>query len=237
MKNKGKLYGIGVGPGDPELITVKAKRILEQSDIVAAPVTAKGKESLALSIARQAAASLKNVLELVFPMTYDKDSLEDSHAKAASTIMEALDRGQDVAFITLGDATVYSTYIYIHKQIVQQGYEAEIIPGVTSFCAAAARAGTSLGENSDTIAVIPSAYECDKLDWILDSFDSVVLMKAGRNFEALKDKLKVRQLVDKAVVVGRCGLEGEVVETDIEKVTPDILDYFTTMIIKKGGID
>lgn len=232
----GKLYGVGVGPGDPELITLKAKRILEEADCIAIPKTSADKESLALSIVGGMLGDEKEIIELLFPMSFDEKLLESSWNKAIAEIRDKLDAGRNVAFITLGDPTVYSTYMYIHKVLRQQGYETEVIPGITSFCASAARIGISLGENRETIAVVPSAYECENLDDIIDKFDNVVLMKISRRFAKLKEKLKEKGLDDKAVLVSRCGLEGEMVEFDLEKVEEDALSYFTTMIIKKNGV-
>ena len=223
----GKLYGIGVGPGDPELMTIKAKKLLEQVDYIAIPKTSSEKVSQALSIAEGVLEHRKRLLELVFPMSSDEKV----------QVREKLDAGKDVAFITLGDPTVYSTYMYLHKVLKHEGYETEIVPGITSFCASAARAGVSLGENKETIAIVPSAYECENLVDILDSFDNIVLMKVSKNLNKLKEKLKEKGLLDKAVLVSKCGLKDEVVEFDLEKLDGDKLSYFTTMIIKKSGVN
>lgn len=234
-KLAGILYGVGVGPGDPELVTLKAKRILEEADCIAVPRNAVKKDSLALSIVRNIIGKDRDIIELFFPMSFDEKTLESSWKKAAEELRDRLDTGMNVAFITLGDPTVYSTYMYMHKAISNMGYRTEIIPGITSFCAAAARAGISLGENRETIAVVPSAYECDKLDSIISDFDNIVLMKIARKFHSLKAKLKEQGLDGKAVLVSRCGLEDELVEFDLDKVNGEILSYFTTMIIKKNG--
>ena len=231
----GTLYGVGVGPGDPELITLKAVKILEKVDYIAVPRTSTEKESLALSIVNGVLDRKKEIIELIFPMSFDDKLLGDSWNKAIEEVKVKLDEGKNIAFITLGDPTVYSTYIYIHKTLKSIGYNTEIIPGITSFCAASARAGISLGENRETIAIIPSAYECENLDNVLDSFDNIVLMKVSRNMERLIEKLKARQLLDKTVLVSRCGFEDELVEFDIEKID-EKLSYFTTMIIKKSGV-
>ena len=160
----GKLYGVGIGPGDPELITVKAKRILSEADVVAVPKTAAEKESLAQSIAQSALEEGKELLELIFPMSFNEQVLQQSWDEAVAKIRRELENGKSVAFITLGDPTVYSTYMYIHKQLHIEGFDTEIIPGITSFCASAARAGVSLGENRETIAIIPSAYESAQME-------------------------------------------------------------------------
>ncbi|MCR4436325.1 MAG: precorrin-2 C(20)-methyltransferase [Clostridiales bacterium] len=232
----GKLYGIGVGPGDPELVTLKAKRILEGIDYIAIPKTSPGKGSKALSIVEGLLGGKKEIIELVFPMSFDEKVLEEGWGEAVAGVREKLDAGKNVAFITLGDPTVYSTYIYIHKTLKAEGYDIEIIPGVTSFCASAARVGISLGENKEGIAVIPSAYDCENLDSILDSFDNIVLMKVASSLPRLKDILKEKGLMDKAVLVSKCGFEDEVIEFDMEEASKSRHSYFSTMIIKKNGV-
>ena len=232
----GKLYGIGVGPGDPELLTLKAKRILEAVDYIAIPKTASDKDSVALSIVEGVLETKKDVIELLFPMSFDSGVLETSWNNSVSEVKVKLDAGKDVAFITLGDPTVYSTYIYIHKEIKSLGYDTEIIPGITSFCASAARLGISLAENRESIAVVPSAYECENLETILKNCDNVVLMKVSNNISRLKDKLKDMGLLDKAVLVSKCGFEDEMIEYDLENASGNKLSYFTTMIIKRNGV-
>ncbi len=232
----GTLYGVGIGPGDPELVTLKAKRILESADYIAVPKTASERGSQALSIVEKVLECEKEIIELLFPMSFDEKLLGESWNSALAQLKEKLDDGRDVAFITLGDPTIYSTYMYMHKTLKQQGYNIEIIPGITSFCASAARAGISLGENRESIAIVPSAYECENLGDILDGFDNIVLMKVAKALPSLKDKLEKKGLSDKAVVVSKCGFGDELVEYDLEKASEMKLSYFTTMIIKKNGV-
>ncbi|RCX17577.1 precorrin-2/cobalt-factor-2 C20-methyltransferase [Anaerobacterium chartisolvens] len=233
---KGKLYGVGVGPGDPELITIKAKRILEAVQYIAVPKTSMDKESVALSIARKAIADEKPVIELVFPMSCNGKLLEASWEDASAQLKHTLDRGMDIAFITLGDPTVYSTYMYMHKNLSRQGYDTRIIPGITSFCASAARAGVSLGEGSESIAVIPGAFEDAELRHILKSFDNIIIMKAAKSLDKIKGCLTDEGMADRAVVVSRCGFDDELVTFGIDTACQSDLSYFTTMIIKKGGV-
>ena len=233
---KGKLYGVGVGPGDPELLTIKAKRILEKAAYIAIPKASMGKQSQALTIVEGVLEKKNEILELLFPMSFDENVLKEGWKVALIQVKEKLDLGMDVAFITLGDPTVYSTYMYLHKVLKEEGYETEIIPGITSFCASAARAGVSLGENRETIAVVPSAYECENLGEILNSFDNVVLMKVSKNLSKLKALLKEKNLLDKTVLVSKCGLPDELIQFDLEGQDDENLSYFTTMIIKKSGV-
>ncbi|MCX7843478.1 MAG: precorrin-2 C(20)-methyltransferase [Clostridia bacterium] len=230
----GKMYGVGIGPGDPELLTLKAKRILEQVDCIAIPKTSGDRKSHALSIVSRVMDVKKDIIELVFPMSFDGEILGKGWKDAVGEVRQRLEQGKDIAFITLGDPTVYSTYFYIHKELKSMGYETEIVPGVTSFCAAAAKAGVSLGENRESIAVIPSAYECENLDEVLDGFDTIVLMKVAKNIDMLRKKLMEKGLVDKAVIVSKCGFEDELIEFNLNKVEDEKLSYFSTIIVRKA---
>jgi precorrin-2/cobalt-factor-2 C20-methyltransferase len=232
----GKLYGVGIGPGDPELITIKGRRILGEADVIAVPKSGAEKASRALEIAGDAVGGGKEILELLFPMSHDGEVLAKSRELASAQIRERLDKGCDVAFITLGDPTVYSTYMHVHKELERQGYATEIIPGITSFCASAARAGISLGENSEAIAVIPSAYESEHLEAVLDSFENIVFMKASRSLAALAASLESRGLLDKSVLVTDCGMEDERVEYDWPLLKEDKISYFSTVLVKKSGV-
>jgi precorrin-2/cobalt-factor-2 C20-methyltransferase len=232
----GKLYGVGVGPGDPELITIKAIRILEQVDYIAVPKTSNNRESTALSIVKGILDKDKEIVELLFPMSFDEELLEESWNIAIKKVRDCLNRDKSIAFITLGDPTVYSTYMYIHQKLSKEGYIAEIIPGITSFCASSARVGISLGENRECIAIVPSAYECENLDNILDSFENIVLMKVSGKLVQLKMKLEEKGLADKTVLVSRCGFDDEMIEYDLGNAVQSKLSYFTTMIIKKNGV-
>ena len=141
---KGKLYGVGVGPGDPELLTKKAERVLREADVVAVPDKGAG-EKTALNIVADIVGG-KELLYCPTPMVRDRAVLDGCYEKIADDICALLDAGKVVAFITLGDPTVYSTYIYVHKKVLARGYAAELVPGVPSFCAVAARLNTSLCE-------------------------------------------------------------------------------------------
>jgi len=233
---RGKLYGVGVGPGDPELMTLKGKRILSEVETIAVPKTAADRDSLALSIAGQAVAEGKEVMEFLFPMTYDEALLQESWEKAVEGIRQRLDQGKDVAFITLGDPTVYSTYLYLHHLLHEEGYATEIIPGVTSFCASAAALGIGLGENKESIAVIPSVYECENLMEVLKSFETIVLMKVSKSLPRLKQLLEKEGLLERSALVIRCGMEDQRLVYDWASLETEKISYFSTMIVKKSGV-
>jgi precorrin-2/cobalt-factor-2 C20-methyltransferase len=235
----GKLYGVGVGPGDPQLMTIKAKNILDNIDLVAIPKTSKLKESLALTIAKGACSREWDILELVFPMSRDEDVLGNSWNEAVNAIEEKLSQGRDVAFITLGDPTVYSTFIYIYKILIEKGYQAEIIPGITSFCAGAARSGVSLAEGNEKIAIIPLVDDINELEKTMDNYDNIVLMKIAKNFKQIRELLYKRGDFNKRVLVSKCTMEDELIYqdiSDINDIDSENMSYFTTMILKKNGV-
>ena len=149
---KGKFYGIGVGPGDPELLTIKGKRILEEADYIATPKTKGDSESTALHIVSPYIEG-KEVIELVLPMTKDPAILEQAWNDGAKCIMEYLDQGKNVAFITLGDPSLFSTFMYVFRPVRAAGYAWEIVPGVTAPSAAAAKLGIGLADGKENIAI------------------------------------------------------------------------------------
>ena len=227
--SRGKLYGVGVGPGDPELVTRKAERILRQADIVAVPDKGTG-EKTALRIVEDIVAG-KELLYCPTPMVRDREKLENCYQKIADDLCSLLDRGKTVAFITLGDPTIYSTYMYVHKKVRAMGYEAELIPGVPSFCAVAARLGTSLCEGAERLLVVPASYDASDC---LDISANKVFMKAGKEIGNLKKLLEQRGLSDRAAMVANCGMEGEQVFPRLSELK-DGSGYFSIVIVKEGS--
>lgn len=227
---KGKLYGIGVGPGDPELMTLKAKRLIEECDIVAVPVKKEGEESVALNIARGAASVLEEkVRRILFTMNKDKAKREECRQAAAEAIMEYLDAGQSVAMPVLGDVGIYSTYSYVHKKLIQAGYEVQMISGIPSFCAGASKANISIVEGNEGFGVIPSLKGIDQVKKAMGVFDNLVIMKVGSHVKEVYDILKAEGKEDNAIIISNVGMEGEYVGP----LLPDReYGYFTTMIIK-----
>ena len=161
--NTGTLYGVGIGPGDPKLMTFRAAELIRDNEIIALPGE-KAEETVAYQIAVQTVEELKQktFLELPMPMTKDRELLEKSHEEAADRVEECLQKGQNVVFLTLGDPTVYSTYLYVHKRIAQRGYRTELTSGITSFCAVAAKLNIGLVEKAEELHVIPASYEIGK---------------------------------------------------------------------------
>ena len=224
---KGKLYGVGVGPGDPELLTRKAERVLREADIVAVPDKGAG-EKTALNIVSDLVAG-KELLSCPAPMVRDQAVLEASYQESADRICARLDEGKTVAFITLGDPTVYSTYIYVHKKVLARGYEAELIPGVPSFCAVAARLNTSLCEGAERLLIVPASHDAADC---LDIRANKVFMKAGKAIGELQGQLAERGLLEHASLVANCGMEGELVCPRFADMT-DGTGYFSIVLVKE----
>lgn len=232
MKQKGILYGIGVGPGDPELLTLKAYRVIQECQVAAAP----GKipeETTAYGIAAAACPFLKEkeLAGVEMPMTKDPKVLEKSHEAAERKLRALLDAGKDVAFLTLGDPCVYSTYFYLHTRLQEQGYEARIISGIPSFCAAAARLGITLGEKAEEIHIIPASYQIEEA---LKLPGTKVLMKAGRKMPKVKKILEEAEAAGAQVTgVENCGMEQERIYQRAEDL-PEDAGYFTLIFVREG---
>lgn len=227
----GKLYGIGVGPGDSELLTLKGARLIRECDVIVVPRSGQ-KVNVAYTIGVGAVPEMKdkNIVEVDMPMTRDKSKLKEAHKNAADTVEGFLREGKDVAFLTLGDPAVYSTYIYVHDIILERGLEAEIVPGVTSFCAVAARLNEGLTEASEGLYILPASYE--GLEEALKLKGTKVLMKSGKAMGNVK-KL-ISEMTDKESVrmVERCGMPGERIFNSLEEIDEDA-SYFSVLVVKE----
>ena len=224
----GKLYGVGVGPGDPELLTLKAVRIIKENEIIALP-GAVAKDTVAYQIAVQAVPELKEkeLVSLAMPMTKDKKMLESNYAQAADTIEAYLRAGKNVVFLTLGDPTIYATYFYLHERILKRGLEAEMISGIPSFCAVAARLDMSLAERAEELHIIPASYQIKEA---LALPGTKVLMKAGKNMSAVKAQLQTSGAA--AVMIENCGRPGERIYQTAAEI-PDQAGYYSLVIVKE----
>lgn len=225
-----KFYSVGVGAGDGSYITLGALRALEQADIIAVPVKKYGEKSTALEIIRKEFdTDKKEISELEFRMSGDTKIREESRRNSAEKIISALKDGKDVAMITLGDVSVYSTCTYVHNAVKNAGFELEIIPGITSFCAAADKAQISLCEGNESVAIIPS-LKSNLLEKYIADFDMVVIMKSGNDTDVIYDILKKYGLENNAIVSSCIGMENEIIEK-IQKGKS--YGYFTTVIVRK----
>lgn len=228
--SKGKLFGIGVGPGDPELLTVKAVKILENVGVICSPRSAESKPSLALSIVQPVLSNRDSeeyeVLDPVFPMIEDNKELGAYWDHAAELITNKLDQGKDVAFITLGDPTIYSTFSYVASRVSSSGFEMEIIPGVTSFTGCASTAGISLAEKDEIIVIVPKID--DRLERILEYGDTFIIMKTSRHSDALEKMVNKDKREKKVISVQNCTMPDENVFEGFSKDKK----YLSTTIVK-----
>lgn len=234
---RGKIFGIGVGPGDPELLTLKAYRILKEVDIICVPKSKAEKESLALSIAAKTLNRDFEILELLFPMTRDKDALLHHWDLATEKIVEKAREGKSLAFITIGDPMLYSTYAYVLERVKRQfsDIEIETIPGITAFAACSSFINEPLTEGDEKLAIIPAAYGISAIQDALENYDNVVLMKVNSLYDEVAALLKQMDLLDKAVYISRCGYEDQYFTTDIEGLIGKEKHYMSIMIIRKAG--
>lgn len=225
----GCLYSIGVGPGDPELMTLKAVHTISKCPVLVLPTESRQK-CVAYQIARQILPEIdeKEAVCLVMPMTKDKEKLERNHEEGAVKVAQILEEGRDAAFLTIGDPTVYATSMYIHQRVAQMGYQTQIISGVPSFCAAAAKLGVSLGEKQEQIHVIPASYD---IEMAMQLSGTKILMKAGKKMPFVKQCVKKHQ--GWAAMVENCGMPDEHVWINPDSM-PDQPGYYTLVIAKDG---
>lgn len=234
MNSIGTFYGIGVGPGDPELLTVKAINALKKIDVLIAPKTEKKSDSVALSIAQPYLKPSIEIIYQTFPMV--KDFAEETEIFAANTqeILQLLRGGRNVGFATLGDPMFYSTYIYIFRLLEPHNVPIVTIPGVPAFLAIAAQIGRPLAFGNDILTIIPATAELDAIKNFLAQADATVLMKVYKNFPEIVDALQVHGLLDEAVLVSRAGLDDEKIITDIAAHKDDALNYLSTILTRRS---
>jgi len=232
---RGKLYAVGIGPGDPELMTLKAVRVIKEADVVCVPRGKQAGESMALGIVEQAVdLDGKQIIEAHFPMV--KGSQREALKPVAEELIGVLQEGKDIAFITIGDPVLYSTFFHLYDAMLalEHDLDFEIIPGVSSVTASAARAGIGLALSGEKVAVVPATYVKD-FEQVIKGFDTVVLMKVHRVIDEIKETLSSRGLTEGAVYVARAGLPDEIVKPLAEVGEAD-LDYFSIVIVRaKNG--
>ena len=231
---RGTFYGIGVGPGDPELLTVKAIHAIQAADVLIAPKTEKKEDSLALSIAKPYLKSDVKVVYQTFPMV--KDFAQDTSAWEANKeeILALLEAGQNVAFLTLGDPMFFSTYIYIYRLLRDAHVTIETIPGVPAFAAIGSRTGYPIVEGDDILSIIPATAPEEKIQRALAASDNVVLMKVYKNFPQIVADLEAADLSKQAVLVSRAGLPEERVIRDVPAHRNEKLNYLSTILTRKN---
>jgi precorrin-2/cobalt-factor-2 C20-methyltransferase len=231
----GILYGLGVGPGDPELLTIKAFRKLKESDVVAYPKKRKGSKSYAHRIIDvYIKPEEKEMLGLVFPMTKDPTILEREWSNTVDQVWEHLKMGKDVAFVTEGDPLLYSTFIHMMKLVKMRHPEVKIqtVPGISSINGAASRLGIALAEGDDHVAIVPARADYEAMKKVLIENDCVVFIKVAKVIDLMLEVLSELDLLDKASVVTKVTSDEEIV-WDIHELDRAELEYLTLMVVRK----
>ena len=230
-----KFYGIGTGPGDSSLVTVKAVNTFKILDILYTPEPKKGTESLALSIVKEYIPDTVEIKQRHFPMSSDSVEKMAAWDKAAEEIEADVKSGKNVGFVTLGDPMIYSTYVYVMERLIDE-IEVETIPGISSFSNIASNQNFPLVMDTDPLIVIPCTMEEEKIDEALQKYDCMVLMKVYKNFKQIIEKLEKYNLIDNAILVSNSSQDREVVYKDLRDVhLQEKISYFSTILVNKNN--
>ncbi len=236
------LIGIGVGPGDPELLTVKAVKAIQNADIIMCPASNQDRPSIALSVVSSIIDKSKNqeIIKLIFPMTKDKDVLEQTWKRNAKIMAETVLTGKNVVYLTVGDPFLYSTWIYMHKDLKENYPEMDIsvIPGIVSIFTFAAKVGVSVAEGAEKVAIIPSCYDLSSVKEIAKHSESMIFLKDGRYFDQVIKVLKESGFPDDSIfAIGQdLGTENEIIrKMTLGEVNDGTLTtkYFSILVVKR----
>ncbi|WP_426449256.1 precorrin-2 C(20)-methyltransferase [Paenibacillus sp. S-38] len=236
MSKLGTLYGLGVGPGDPELITVKAFRLLKESPVIAYPRKKSGAKSYALQITElYVDTEEKIMLPLIFPMTRDRQALELQWNKTVDTVWGHLSEGRNVAFVTEGDPMLYSTYIHLMRLMQDKHPEVPCVsvPGISSVLGAASRLNLPLADGDEQFAVIPATENYDEMRRVLETHDCVVFIKVAKVIDLMLQVLGDLRLTDKASVITKVTSSEEQVWRNVRELAGRELEYLTLMVVRK----
>ncbi|VBB06840.1 tetrapyrrole methylase [Lucifera butyrica] len=233
----GKFYGIGVGPGAPELLTIKAAEVLKSVDVICVPRSSLDNDSVALKVAGAYIPAATQVMEVFTPMTRDKNVLEAEWQRGAERIAAELREGKHVAFLTIGDAMLFSTYSYLLKRVkvLLPEVEVESIPGITSFAAAAAHINAALAEGNEKLAIIPAVDDPQELYSILQEFPNAVLMKVAGKYEEIVSVLEKTGLKEKSVYISKLGYPDQFISYDLDCLRNRKRDYLSLILVKREG--
>ncbi|MGC2574997.1 MAG: precorrin-2 C(20)-methyltransferase [Candidatus Nitrosopolaris sp.] len=236
-----KLFCVGCGPGDPELLTIKAVNIIKTAEVIFAPTARENKPSIALSVVERYITESTKTVSLVFPMIRDKESLIDHWKKNALEIASAVKSEKKVVYLTVGDPALYSTWIYIQRELSHnhKNIEFEIVPGVTSMFAFAALAKMSLAEGDETVAIIPACYDLNRIRQVARCCDTLIFLKDGRYFDKVIEMLSEAGFADNSdiAIAQEISAEGEILEMkklrDLVGAKGPVDKYFSIMVAKK----
>jgi precorrin-2/cobalt-factor-2 C20-methyltransferase len=231
----GTLYGLGVGPGDPELITVKAFRKLKESPVIAYPKKQKGSKSYAQRIIDvYFQPNEKEMLGLVFPMTKDPEILERKWSETVETVWEKLREGKDVAFVTEGDPLLYSTFIHMMRLMQERHPEVpiEVVPGISSINGAASRLGIPLADGDEHVAIVPARDDYESMKKVIEENDCIIFIKVAKVIDLMLQILRELDLLHKASVVTKVTSDEEII-WKVDELEGAELEYLTLMVVRK----
>ena len=237
-----ELTCVGCGPGDPELLTVKAVNAIKNANVIMCPTSKEGKPSIALSVVSSLIDQDKKleIVNLVFPMTKDKDILENTWQKNSQIIAESVFSGKKVVYLTVGDPYLYSTWIYLHRElsVTHPNINITVIPGIVSMFTFASKIGISLAEGAEKMAVIPSCYDLSKVKEIAKNCDTMVFLKDGRYFDQVINLLREAGFSkDSIFAIGQdLDTDKEIIKKlTLGQVTEDTITskYFSIMVVKR----
>jgi len=237
-----KLFCVGCGPGDPELLTIKALNLIKEADVIFVPTSKSDKPSIALSIVSQFINKTTKIVNLVFPMVKDKNSLKEYWKKNTLEISDMVRTGKKTLYLTVGDPSLYSTWIYIHRELKNnhKDIEVEIIPGITSIFAFAAESKISLVEGDEHLSVVPACYDLDKVKNTVKSSDTIVFLKDGRYFDNVIDMLSETGFSDESqiAIAQDVSTKENILEIkqlkDIKGKKQPSQTYFSIMVVKRN---
>jgi precorrin-2/cobalt-factor-2 C20-methyltransferase len=226
------LYGLGVGPGDPELMTVKAWRIIGQVPVIAYPV-ANDSDSLARRIASPFIPEDVFELKLPVPMRVEREPAREAYEDAARLIAEQLDLGKDVAFLCEGDPFFYGSFMYVHERL-QRSHKVMVVPGVTSLTACAAAIGRPLAARNDLLKVIPAPLDEARLTEEIAAAEAVAIIKVGKHFDKVRRVLRALDVADRAIIIERATRHDERILA-LDELPEGERPYFSTILVYKGS--
>lgn len=233
---EGNFYGVGVGPGDSELLTIKAVNAIKNADVIIAPKTEKKDGSVALTIAEPYISDSEIIFQ-TFPMVKNFEESKEIFEQNTKQILEFLRSGKNVAFLTLGDPMFYSTYIYILRLLKNSGAKVTTIPGVPAFLAIASHIGKAAAYGNDIVTIIPATAQKSKIIDALKISDSAILMKVYKNFDEIVGILDAENMIENAVLISRYGLDDEKIFENLNAHKSDKLNYLSTILTRRGKVE
>ena len=225
----GSFWGVGVGPGDPDLITVKAVEVLKEVDVIISPVSSSDEISKAEEIVKSSLPDC-NIVRQIIPMTSNN---EDSYISCVNKISNYIQQAKKIAFITIGDPLFFSTFIKVNKKLKELNIRSKIIPGIYSFSAIAAKTDCIIGAKNDSVAVLSSSSDEFMIEQTIKNFQTIIFIKPSRYIDKIKKLMIENNLAEHCLVVSNCGMENELIWNSILEIESNKLPYLSTIILRK----